>query len=100
MFYLIISVSRKANVRLFFFHVNDDSADLWQHVLVVTKISEQVHYCVSDLSEHRLPEPDADQRTRVICGLKDSHVPIREEFQKRQAQLSSHTWESRPMERE
>ena len=64
--HIIVSVLWEVDVCFLVLHVDDDSLDLRQHVLVVPEVCQQVHDGVADLLIHRLPEPHADQGTRVV----------------------------------
>lgn len=66
MSHLLISIAWEVDERLFVLHVDCNPRYLWQHVLEVPEVSQQVHNCVTNLIEHRLAIADADQWTRII----------------------------------
>ena len=63
---LVVSVSGEVDVGFLVLHVDGDSADLGQHVLVITEVRQEIHDGVADLTEHRLTETHADQRAWVV----------------------------------
>jgi len=64
--HIFISIPWKVDFGYFILHVYGNTSNVWKHILVVPKVSQEVHYGVPNLKEHWLSIPVAYQRTRIV----------------------------------
>lgn len=67
--YILVSISGEVDLCHFVFHMYGDTSDVWKHVLVISKVGQQVHNGMTDLKEHCISISNTYQWAWVVCNI-------------------------------